>query len=84
MAVRLFLADGTQRMIDTADAARLAEPFFIVTRWYPDIRQLATVLTLRAEDVVGAEVLKNGFRTDYIVGRVKCQNDQPPEWTLEE
>jgi hypothetical protein len=69
MAVRLFLSSGTERVLETADAARLDEPFFIITRWHPEIRQLETVLTLRAEDVVAAEVLKNGVRVDYVVGR---------------
>jgi hypothetical protein len=66
MAVTLFLADGTQRTIDAADAARLDGPFFVVTRYYPDIRQLATVLTLRSEDVVAAEVLMDGVRVAYV------------------
>jgi hypothetical protein len=69
MAVRLFLSSGTERVLETADAARLDEPFFIITRWHSEIRQLETVLTLRAEDVVAAEVLKNGVRVDYVVGR---------------
>jgi hypothetical protein len=33
MAVRLFLSSGIERVLETADAARLDEPFFIVTRW---------------------------------------------------
>jgi hypothetical protein len=69
MAVRLFLSSGTERMLETADAARLDEPFFLVTRWHSEIRQVETVLTLRAEDVVAAEVLSNGVRVDYVVGR---------------
>ena len=55
-------------MLDTADAARLDGPFFIVTRWHAEIRQLEVVLTLRAEDVVAAEVLKNAVRIDCIPG----------------
>ena len=56
-------------MLDTADSARLDEPFFLVTRSYPEIRQVETVLTLRAEDVVAAEILENGVRIDYVLGR---------------
>jgi hypothetical protein len=66
-AVRLFLSSGDQRTID-ADSARLDGHFFLVRRWYPDLNRTETVLTLRAEDVIGAEVLKDGVRIDYIPG----------------
>ena len=67
MAVRLFLASGGERVIDEADAVRVDEPFVLVTRWYPGIRQVQTVLTLLATDVTAAEVTANGIRTEYIV-----------------
>jgi len=68
MAVRLLLSSGGQRTIDAADSARLDGPFFLVRRrWYPDLNRTETVLTLRSEDVIGAEVLK-GVRIDYIPG----------------
>src|SRR5207247_7657726 len=60
MAVRLFLSSGGQRTIDAADSARLDGPFFLVRRRYPDLNRTETVLTLRSEDVVGADVLKDG------------------------
>ena len=69
IAVRLLLASGDRRTIEPADSARLDGPFFIVSRWYPDLNRRETVLTLRAENVVGAEVLKDGVRIDYIPGR---------------
>lgn len=64
MAVRLFLSSGGQRTVDAADSARWDGPFFTVTRWYPDLNRTETVLTLRSEDVIGAEVLKDGVRID--------------------
>ena len=69
MAVRLFLSSGGQRTVDAADSARLDGPFFIVSRWSPHLNRTETVLTLRSEDVIGAEVLKDGVRIDYIPGR---------------
>jgi len=69
MAVRLFLSSGAQRVIDDADGAGLDEPFCLVTKWYPAIRRRDTVLTLRAEDVLAAEVLQNDVVIDYVVGQ---------------
>lgn len=40
----------------------------IVSRWYPDLNRTETVLTLLSEDVICAEVLKDGVRIDYIPG----------------
>ena len=68
MAVRLFLSSGGQRAVDAADSARLDGPFFLVRRWHPDLNRTETVLTLPSEDVIGAEVLKDGVRIDYIPG----------------
>ena len=68
MAVRLILSSGGQRTIDAADSARLDEPFFLVSRWHPDLNRTETILTLRSEDIIGAEVLKDGVRIDYIPG----------------
>jgi hypothetical protein len=68
MAVRLFLSSEGQRTVDGADSARLEGPFFIVTRRYPDLNRTETVLTLRSEDVIGAEILRDGVRIDYIPG----------------
>jgi hypothetical protein len=69
MAVKLFLTSGAERILETADAARLEGAFFVVTRWHSEIRQLETILTLRAEDVVAADVLKDGVSVDYVRGR---------------
>ena len=65
MAVRLFCGLG-QRTVDAADRARLDGPFF-VRRWHPDLKHTKTVLTLRSEDVIGAEVLKDGVRISYYI-----------------
>ena len=68
MAVRLFLSSGGQRTVDAADSARLDGPFFLVRRWHPDLNRTETVLTLLSQDVIGAEVLKDGVRIEYIQG----------------
>ena len=68
MAVRLFLSSGGERTVDAADSAQLDGSFFLVRRSYPDLNRPETVLTLRSEDVIGAEVLKDGVRIDYTPG----------------
>ena len=45
----------------------------MVSRWYPDLKRTETLLTLRSEDVIGAEVLKDGVRIDYIPGRGRAK-----------
>jgi hypothetical protein len=66
-AVRVVLANGGQRVVEHANAARLDGPFFLVLRHAAGYR-VSTVLTLRAEDVVGAEILLNGNVTEYVRG----------------
>jgi hypothetical protein len=68
MVVRLFLSPRGQRTVDAADSARLDGPFFLVRRWHPDLNRTEIVVTLRFEDVIGAEVLKDEVRIDYIPG----------------
>jgi len=68
MAVRLLLSSGGKRLLERADGARLDGHFFVVTRARPS-GELETVLTLRAEDVVGAEVMREGVRIDYVSGK---------------
>ena len=73
MAVRLVLSSGGLRTSDAADSARLDGPFFLVRRWYPDLNRTRPqpyrdLLTLRSKDVIGAEVLQDGVRIDYIPG----------------
>jgi hypothetical protein len=58
LAVRLFLSSGAQRTVESADAARLDDPFFIVTRRDANTGRVDTLLTLRAVDVVAGEVVK--------------------------
>jgi hypothetical protein len=67
MAVRLFLSSG-HRIVDATDSARLNGPFRSHDGT-PDLNRTETVLTLRSEDVIGADVLKDGVRTDCIPGR---------------
>jgi hypothetical protein len=69
MVVTLFLSSGTQRIIEAADSAHLADAFFLVTKRDPGTGRVDTLLTLRSTDVVAAEVLKDGVRTDYVLGR---------------
>jgi hypothetical protein len=69
MTVRLLLSSGTERTIETADSARLDDPFFIVTRRDPQTGHVYTLLTLRGVDVIAAEILKDGVRTDYVLGQ---------------
>jgi hypothetical protein len=68
MAVRLLLSSGAERVVESADSAQLDGQFFFVRRWYPDLDRTETVLTLRSEDVIGAEVLKDGVRIAYVLG----------------
>jgi hypothetical protein len=67
MPVRIILRSGDRRMVETADAARVSGPFFEVTQKYRE-GMIHTVLTLRADDVVGAEILKDGVVVDYVLG----------------
>jgi hypothetical protein len=73
IAVRLFLSSGGERTVDAADSARLDGPFFLVRRWHLDLNRTETVVTLRSEDVIGAEVLKDGVRIDYIPGGAQAK-----------
>jgi hypothetical protein len=68
MAVRLLLAVGTERIVEAADSAQVDGPFFVVRRSYSDLNRTETVLTLRSEDVIGAEILKGGMVIAYVPG----------------
>jgi deoxyinosine 3'endonuclease (endonuclease V) len=41
----------------------------MVRQWYREFNRVETVLTLRSEEVIGAEVLTDRIRIDYIPGR---------------
>ena len=73
--VRLFLTSGAERIVDTADAARVDGPFFVITRRNPGREQVDTVLTLRTQDVVAAEIVKDGVVIDYVLGGGSRKND---------
>jgi hypothetical protein len=66
--VILHLASGVQRTIEHADSAHVDGPFFIVTRWYQDLNRRETVLTLRSDDVVAADIVKDGVRINGVLG----------------
>ena len=68
-SVVLLLSSGERHTIQHADAARMEGPFFVVSRWYADLNRRHTVLTLRSQDVIGAEILKDGVRVDYVLGQ---------------
>jgi hypothetical protein len=69
VAVRLILSSGAERFIESADTAHLDGPFFLVTKQRSNPNERDTLLTLRADDVVAAEVLKNGVRIDYVLDK---------------
>jgi hypothetical protein len=66
--VKLRLSSGAQRDVEYADAARVDGLFFIVTRWYSDLNRRETVLTVRTEDIVVAEIFKDGRSTHCVLG----------------
>jgi hypothetical protein len=67
--VKLLMVSGQTRTIDGADSARLDDAFFLITRRDPRTNRIDVVLTLRSEDVIGAEILTNGVRTAYVTGK---------------
>jgi hypothetical protein len=66
--VILLLSSGSQRTVEHADSAHVEGPFFVVTRWYRDLNRRETVLTLRSDDVVAAEIVKDGVRINCVPG----------------
>lgn len=73
MAVRLLLASGDQRVLE-ADGAHMDGPFFLVTRWDSNLNRRQTVLTLRSQDVVSAEIEKDGV-VEFVLGAGLTQKD---------
>ena len=74
MGVRIFLTSGGERIVETADAARVSGPFFEVTCRHPLSGRIETVLTLRTQDVIRAEVVQDGVVTDYVLGGTQSSN----------
>ena len=66
-AVILFLASGDQRFVE-ADDAHMDGPFFMVTRWDPRLQRIQTVLTLRSQDVVSAEIRNDDGTAEFVLG----------------
>jgi hypothetical protein len=63
------MSSGQTRIIDGADSAALEDAFFVITRRDSRTGRIYVVLTLRSEDVVGAEILTDGVRTAYVAGK---------------
>ena len=68
MAVILFLASGDQRVLDEADGAHMDGPFFVITRWDSRLQRTQTVVTMRSQDVVSAEIQKDDGTTEFVLG----------------
>jgi hypothetical protein len=68
-AVTLLLSSGETRTVDGADSARLVDGFFEITRHDHLTNRIDVVLTLRSQDVIGAEILTNGVKTAYVIGK---------------
>jgi hypothetical protein len=68
-AVKLLLSSGETRTLHGADSAVLEDAFFLIKRRDPVTNRIDVVLTLRSQDVVGAEILTNGVRTAYVTGK---------------
>jgi len=65
--VRLFLASGVQRDFDP-DGAHMDVLFFMVSRWDSLLKRCQTVLTLRSQEVVSAEIQRDGVSTEFVSG----------------
>jgi hypothetical protein len=68
-AVRLLMSSGAIRIVDGADSAALEGAFFVITRRDSRTGRIDVILTLRSEDVVGAEILSHGVRTAHVAGK---------------
>ena len=71
--VILHLAPGVRRTIEHADSAHVDGPFLIVTRRYQGLNRRETVLTLRADDVVAADIVKEAAT----ISRVPVRKARP-------
>lgn len=54
-------------MVENADEARLSGHFFEIKETYRE-GLVHTVLTLRADEVIGAEIVKDRQVVDYVLG----------------
>jgi hypothetical protein len=63
------MSSGAIRIVDGADSAVLDDAFFVITRRDSRTGRIDVILTLRSEDVVGAEILSNGVRTAHVAGK---------------
>ena len=75
MAVSLVLASGARRDVN-GDGAHMDGPFFMVTTWDHQLQRIQTVLTLRSQDVVRADIQKDGVTTGYVLGAGLTQKEE--------
>jgi hypothetical protein len=66
--VTVKLADGTERTFREADSVAPAEMFIRVDRWNTKTRRLDEVAVFGADQVVVAEVSKNGIVSNGVYG----------------
>jgi hypothetical protein len=67
MDVILVLASGERRVLE-ADGAHMEGPFFMVTRWDAGLQRSQTVVTLRSQDVVRAEIHRDADTVEVVLG----------------
>jgi hypothetical protein len=72
-AVKVLDASGEVRIIEGADSARLEDGFFEITRRDHRTNRIDVLLTLRSQDVIGAEILTNGIKTGYVEGKASVR-----------
>ena len=72
-AVRVFCSSGEVRTIHGADSALQDDAFFVITRRNHLTNGIDVVLTLRSQDVIGAEIVTNGIKTAYVEGKAAAR-----------
>ena len=75
MAVRVVLTSGERRVLPEADGAHIDGIFFLITRATDTPRQ-RVVVTLSAQHVILAEIVRDGEVVDYVAGAGRAQNDR--------
>ena len=73
MAVRVLLSSGERRVLPDANGARVDDILFVITRSTGTARQ-EVVVTLSAQHVIGAEIVKDGEVVEYVPGAGQVQN----------
>ena len=68
MSVKVFFADGSEEVFQSADSATPNGPLFVVSRYNSKTRYMDEVRAFPNNQVSMAEVTKNGRVTGLIVG----------------